>query len=363
MTPRPDLFKIVSGGSASDHSLASYSSAGEFEILKATRVGLDRSVSASGYLGGGAGFSDQVSVRSSPGSLYRSSSFGSISAGAPLVSPTPHSAAGSTTGNSGTGGLLKDGAGGEFYAGTYFPTIAEEEEERIGTLRRKKLLHPDSSTRLPDSDHGQEGGEQSWVQQHRRTRSYGNVPLRRSVSENYGNTPSTMPPSNNSPTPSRTGLGTGGSLSDTKSTPQKRQSRLASSGHNSTRSDASGHIMTRSGSVDPNFFSTPVRPTSSVGVSSPSSSAYSRADTPDYYGYGRPDSTSPVSVAASSPGAVAGDWGDGTIKSKKEGAAAMQRVCKFIFLVSLFYVLWKYTFIFFIFFSFFRSSAPAAPFS
>ena len=328
-TPRPDLFKIVSGGSgagsASDYSLASNSSAGEFEILKATRVVLDRSVSASGYLGGGAGLSDQASVRSSPGSLYRSSSVGSIPAGAPLVAPTPHSATESTTG---TGGLLKDGAGGEFYAGTYFPTIAEEEEERIGTLRRKKLLHP-------DNDYEEEGGEQSWVQQHRRTRSYGNAPLRRSASENYGSTHTTMPPSNNSPTPSHIPPGTGGSSSDTKSTPQKRPSRMASSGHISTRSDASSYIMTRSGSVDPNLFSTPARPTSSAGMSSASSSAYSRADTPDYHGYGRPDSISPVSAAASSPGA-GGDWGDGTIKSRKEGTATMQRVCKFIFLVSLF---------------------------
>jgi len=272
------------------------------------------------------------STRSSPGSLYRSSSFGSISAGAPLVAPTPQSTTASTTGNSGTGGLLKDGAGGEFYAGTYFPTIAEEEEERIGTLRRKKLLHP-------DSDHEQErGGESSWVQQHRRTRSYGNAPLRRSTSENYGNTQNTMPPSNTSPNPSRIPPGVGGSSSDTKSTPQKLPSRIVSSGHISTRSDASSHIMTRSGSVDPNFYTTPARPTSSAGMSSASSSAYSRADTPDSYGYGRPDSISPVSATASSPGAaVGGDWGDGTIKSRKEGAAAMQRVCKFVLLCFTFF--------------------------
>ncbi|KAF8416112.1 hypothetical protein EV426DRAFT_448661 [Tirmania nivea] len=135
-----------------------------------------------------------------------------------------------------------------------------------------------------------------------------------------------MPPSNNSHTPSRIPPGTGGSSSETTSTPQKRPLRMVSSGHISTRSDASSYIMTRSGSVDPNLFSTPVRPTSSAGMSSASSSAYSRADTPDYHGYGRPDSISPVSAAASSPGAAAaGDWGDGTIKSRKEGAAAMQR--------------------------------------
>ncbi|RPB27964.1 hypothetical protein L211DRAFT_845953 [Terfezia boudieri ATCC MYA-4762] len=133
-----------------------------------------------------------------------------------------------------------------------------------------------------------------------------------------------MPPSNSSPTPSRILPGTGGISSDTKSTPQKRPSRMASSGHISTRSDVSSYVMTRSGSVDPNFYSTPVRPTSSAGMSSESSSAYSRADTPDCHG--RPDSISPVSAAASSPGAAAGDWGDGTIKSRKEGAAAMQRL-------------------------------------
>lgn len=252
------------------------------------------------------------SVRSSPGSLYRSSSVGSVSA-TPVTPGTSLLHTGLPAGTSPATGILKEGAGGEFYAGTYFPTIREEEEERLGgTLRRQKLKHPESEN---EGEHGNQ-------YLHRRSRSYGTNPLpglRRSVSESskHGSGIVHGMPSNATSTTAHQGTARGGS--DSKSTPPKRPSRVASvGGHVSTRSDAGPTPMVRSGSVDQNFYSA-ARPTSSAGLST-TSSVYSRADTPD--SYGRPDSISPVS--ASPPGSGAGDWGDGMIRSRKEG---QQRVC------------------------------------
>ena len=303
LSPRPDLFKIVSSG-PSDYSLL-----GSTELSSSKRYFEKRSVSADQL-----SLRSLTSVRSSPGSLYRGNS--STLGSSPTTPVTPVTPSTNTSvlavplGASSASGILQEGAGGEFYAGTYFPTIHEqEEEERLAGSQRRRLKQPGIQY---EGD-----GSLNW---HYRSQSLGTnspVGLRRSVSESYkhvdGNRhgmPSSVT-SNTSYQGSSSITSRGGS--DTKATPQKRLSRVASvgGGHVSTRSDAGTH-MVRSGSVDPNVH-TPARPTSSAGMSS-TSSVYSRSDTPDYFG--RQDSLSPTS--ASPTGSGTGDW-DGTIRSRKEG--------------------------------------------
>lgn len=280
MSPRPELFKTVSTG-ASEYSLPSPK-----ELSAAARNDFaERSA-----------FSDQISVRSlgsvrsSPPSLCRGNSTSASGAGTPATPGTPLQA-GVTPVTPSAAGIIKEGAGGEFYAGTYFPTIEEEDELRgslRGDPRRKQFKYPDSE----DED------ESSWYH-HAKLGTKGPLPgLRRSNSENTKQI--NAPP-----------IGMPSSVTSNTSyqTPAKRPTRVASVGHGHTRSDA-GVQMVRSGSADPNF----PRPPSSAGMSS-TSSVYSRADTPELYG--RQGSLSPTVSPT-------GEW-DGTIKSRKEG----QRVCLF----------------------------------
>ncbi|KAI5787729.1 hypothetical protein DFH27DRAFT_528157 [Peziza echinospora] len=233
---------------------------------------------------------DQISIRSSPGSsLYRSNSGGyPSSAAANSGTPSGQTAA----------SIYKEGAGAEFYAGTYFPTIHENEEEELRAgaeaARRRRFQYPESD----------EEDETSWY-------------YRRSASLNLDSSGELSKSAGSAKMPSS--IASSGSHQQ-PSTPALDRRRSFRGGSISVGQDASNFKTIRGPPADLSNY-TPARPGSSAGMSSAASSVYSRSGTPDMYG-GR------MSPAMSASPSDRGDW-DGTIKSRKEGQrSASKRLAK-----------------------------------